>query len=134
MGIALALLAPNGFVLRNQAIEIIESLLEGSMNKVWHNAALLEKMERKDILQIIRYFIYLLRDILLLATGQGRQLLFNIDIVNRLSEQANRWNEGQLVKAIRVVETARQAFNANANARLTSEALLIKIYDLAREV
>lgn len=134
IGIALAMLEPDGFALRNQAMEIVDDLLEGSMNKVWHRATLLEKMERSDILQIIRYFTYILRDTLLLVTGQGRQLLFNIDIENRLSEQANRWNEGQLVKAIGVVETARQAFSANANARLTSEALLIKMYDLAREV
>jgi DNA polymerase-3 subunit delta' len=134
MGIALMMLAPDGFALRDQAIEILEGLLEGSMNRVWQTAAIFEKMERSDILQIVRYLTYVLRDILLLVTGQGRQLLFNIDVVNRLCEQSNRWNEGQLVKAIKVVEAARQAFNANANARLTSEALLIKIYDLAREV
>ncbi len=33
-----------------------------------------------------------------------------------------------------MVETARQALQANANARLTSEALLIKMYDLVGEV
>lgn len=134
MGIALGVLAPEGFALRNQALEIMEDLLEARMEKVWKTAALLEKMERNEVLQIIRYVTYILRDILLLVTGQGRQLLFNIDVFQELSELADRWNEGQLVKAIKAVEAARRAFQANANTRLTSEALLIKIYDLAREV
>lgn len=134
MGIALGVLAPEGFALRNRALEIMEDLLEARMEKVWQTAALLEKMERNEVLQIIRYVTYILRDILLLVTGQGRQLLFNIDVFQELSELADRWNEGQLVKAIKAVEAARRAFQANANTRLTSEALLIKIYDLAREV
>jgi DNA polymerase-3 subunit delta' len=134
MGIALGVLAPEGFALRNRALEIMEDLLEVRMEKVWQTAALLEKMERNEVLQIIRYVTYILRDILLLVTGQGRQLLFNIDLFQELSELADRWNEGQLVKAIKAVEAARRAFQANANTRLTSEALLIKIYDLAREV
>lgn len=134
MGIALEILAPEGFALRNQALEIMESLLEAKIEMVWKTAALLEKMERKEVLQIIRYLTYVLRDILMLVTGQGRQVLFNIDVSQELGELADWWNEGQLVKAIKEVENARRAFLANANTRLTSEALLIKIYDLAREV
>ena len=134
MGIALEILAPEGFSLRNQALGIMEGMLEVEMEMVWQTAALLEKMERNEVLQIIRYLTYILRDILLLVTGQGRQLLFNIDVAQELGELADRWNEEQLVKAIKAVETARRAFHANANTRLTSEALLINIYDLAREV
>jgi DNA polymerase-3 subunit delta' len=134
MGIALEILAPDGFSVRNQALGIMENLLEAKIEIVWKTAALLEKMERNEVLQIIRYLTYILRDILLLVTGQGRQLLFNIDIAQELGELADRWSEGQLVKAIKAVETARRAIYANANTRLTSEALMIKIYDLAREV
>ncbi|AIF53868.1 DNA polymerase III subunit delta' [Pelosinus sp. UFO1] len=134
MGIALALLAPEGFALRNQAMEIMERVVYGGIDKIWDISAKLEKMERNEILDIIRYLTYILRDILLLVTGQGKQFVFNIDIVEELSEQADRWKESQLTKAIKVVEVARRAFQANANTRLTSEALLIKIYDLARGV
>jgi DNA polymerase-3 subunit delta' len=134
MGIALELLAAEGFSLRNQAMEIMENTLEAKTEVVWQTAALLEKMERNEVLQIIRYLTYILRDILLLVTGQGRQLLFNIDIVQELEDLADQWSEERLVKAIKAVETARRAFQANANTRLTSEALMIKMYDLAREV
>jgi DNA polymerase-3 subunit delta' len=134
LGIALTMLEPDGFALRNQALEIMESVVEAKMEIVWHTAALFEKMERNEMLQMITYITYILRDILLLAAGQGRQLLFNIDIVEELSELADKWNEKQLVRAIKAVEAARRALHANANIRLTSEALLIKIMDLAKEV
>lgn len=132
LGLALAMLEPEGFSLRNQALEIMEDVVENKMEIIWHTTALLEKMERNEILQIIKYITYILRDILLLVTGQGRQLLLNIDIVEELSELADKWSEKQLVKAIRAVEAARRALHANANTRLTSEALLIKIVDLAK--
>ena len=134
MGTALALLEPEGFALRNQATDIIQGLFEGSMTIVWDTAAILEKMQRKDTLQIVRHFTYILRDILMIVTGQDKSILFNIDLAEWLREQSGSWSEERLLKALRVVETARRALYANANARLTSEALLIKIYDLIREV
>lgn len=134
MGNALSMLEPDGFAVRNQAADIIQGLLDGSMRQVWDTAATLEKMERKDTLQILGYFTYILRDVLMIVTGQGLQFLFNIDLAEWLRQQASIWSEERLLKALRVVATARQALNANANARLTSEALLIKIYDLVREV
>ncbi|MBC8014791.1 MAG: DNA polymerase III subunit delta' [Sporomusaceae bacterium] len=134
MGTALSMLEPDGFAVRNQAAKVLESLVEGSMTVVWDTAAALEKMERKDLLQVVGHFSYLLRDMLMLVTGQGLQLLFNIDLAEKLRGQAGRWSEQRLVKALQAVETARRALHGNANARLTSEALLIKIYDLVREV
>lgn len=134
MGKALAMLEPDGFALRNEAVAIFDGLLKGSMTIVWDTAAQFEKRERKDILQLLEYCTYLLRDLLMVVTGQGEELLFNIDIVDWLDTQAHRWNEAKLLKALKTVETARQALHANANARLTSEALLIKIYDVVGEV
>ncbi|MCC5466572.1 DNA polymerase III subunit delta' [Pelosinus baikalensis] len=134
MGIALALLEPEGLALRNQALEMIQKLMDSKLEAVWHSAGVLEKMERNDILEFIKYVTYILRDILLLVTGQGKRLLFNIDVAEELCEVADMWSERRLVTAIRAVETARRALLANANTRLTSEALLIRIYDLAREV
>ena len=134
MGIALSLLEPEGLTLRNQAADIIQGLLDGSMKKVWETATAFEKMERKDILQLFGYFTYIMRDTLMIVTGQGVEFLFNIDLAERLRGQAHRWSEERLLQALRAVETAGRALNANANARLTGEALLIKIYDLVREV
>ena len=134
MGAALSMLEPDGFALRNQAAAILRSVLDGNMTVVWDTAAALEKMERKDLLQIVRHFSYLLRDTLMMITGQSLQLVFNIDLAEELHKQAGRWSEQRLVQALQAVETARRALHGNANARLTSEALLIKIYDVVREV
>ncbi|WP_378951265.1 DNA polymerase III subunit delta' [Pelosinus sp. sgz500959] len=134
MGKALAMLEPDGLIFRNQAIDIFDGASKASMTTLWDMATQLEKMERKDILQIVSYCTYLLRDLLMIVTGQDRELLFNIDLVDWLNRQAYGWSEKKLLKALKIVETARQALHANANARLTSEALLIKIYDLVKEV
>lgn len=134
MGKALAMLAPDGFTLRDQAIHIFDGILQGRMSGLWSEAASLEKIERNDIIQIFTYCTYLLRDLLMIVTGQGTELLFNIDLVEWLNRQAHRWSEEKLIKALKMVETARQALQANANSRLTSEALLIKMYDLVGEV
>ena len=134
MGTALAMLEPDGFAVRNQGTNIMESLFEEGMKNIWDTATLLEKMERNDLLQLISYFTYLLRDFLMIVTGQEREALFNIDLAEWLEGQADRWNEERLLQALQAVENARRALKANANARLTSEALLIKIYDLAKEV
>ena len=134
MGTALAMSEPDGFAVRNQAANMLESLLEEGMKSIWDTATMLEKMERKDVMQLIGYITYLLRYLLMILTGQGREVLFNIDLAEWLSGQSDRWREDKLVQALNAVEVARQALKANANVRLTSEALLIKIYDLAKEV
>lgn len=134
MGTALPLLDPEGLAMRNQAADIIQGLLDGKMKIVWDTATMLEKMERKDILQLLGYFTYIMRDTLMIVTGQGPSCLFNIDLAEWLSGQSGRWSEEHLLQGLKAVEAAGRALNANANARLTGEALLIKIYDLVREV
>ena len=134
MGKALSFLEPDGFAMRNQTKDIIQGLLDAGMTIIWDTAIILEKKDRKDLIQILEHFTYILRDVLMIVTGQGLEVLFNIDLAEWLCQQANNWNEERLLQALREVETAKGALNANANARLTSEALLIKIYDLVREV
>ena len=134
MGKALAMLEPDGFALRNEAVALFNGILSGSMTTLWDMATRLEKMERTNILQIFGYCTYILRDLLMTVTGQHAELLFNIDLVDWFHGQMHRWSEEKLLKALKMMETARQALHANGNARLTSEALLIKIYDLVGEV
>lgn len=134
MGTALTLLAPDGLVLRNQAVTMIQELTDNGMKNLWDTALLLDKMERKDFLQVLSYLTYLFRDLVMIVTGQQQDILFNVDLVDWLHGQSQGWSEERLVQALKVVENSRRAVNANANARLTSEALLIKIYDLTREV
>lgn len=134
MGRALAILEPEGFALRNQAVDIFNEVLKGTMSQLWERTTSLEKMERKDMLELFGYCTYVLRDFLLMVTGQSVELLFNIDKVDWLEQEAHRWNEEKLLKALKMVEVARQALHANANLRLTSEVLLIKIYDVVGEV
>jgi len=134
MGIALSILQPDGLVMRNQTVTIMERILEGEVAELWDLASILEKMERKELLELLGYFSYLLRDTLMTLTGQEQNILFNIDLVEWLSRQAPRWSEKGLLEAFNAIEEARRALHANGNTRLTSEALLIKIYDVVKEV
>jgi DNA polymerase-3 subunit delta' len=133
MGTALKLVAPDGLVVRNQAASIVVGLLGCKMMFVWDTAGEWEKLERRELLAVLQYMRYILRDLLMLAAGQELSLLFNLDLASSLQAQVDNWNETRLIAALSAVERARQALRGNANSRLTSEALLIKLRDLAGE-
>jgi len=60
-------------------------------------------------------------------------LVFNADKVAQLRELAVNWHEKALVAAVKRIYSAERAIAANANMRLTWEALLIELADLAKE-
>jgi len=132
MGRALGFLEPEGMAARNQAAECVAGLLSGGMKFVWDAALRFDKMERQELLELLGYFGMILRDLLMIVSGQDKRLLFNLDLVERLNEQAGSWDETRLIAAIGEVTKCRQALKANANPRLASEALLIKLRELAQ--
>lgn len=133
MGTALKIVEPDGLLLRDQAAELIAGLPAMSMEAVWDHMGGLEKMERADMVLLLQYMEYILRDLLMVVTGQDSRLLLNEDIAAALAEQAGSWNEDSLTRAFSAVEAARRGLTGNANVRLTSEALLIRLRDVIRE-
>lgn len=130
LGQALRLLEPGGFDRRNQAAEIVAALGKNNMQLVWNTAAMLDKYERKEVIALLDCLTLLLHDLLMIVSRQDQRLLYNIDLVEPLTSQAQSWGEQALITALAETAASRKALQANANPRLTGEALLIKLCDL----
>lgn len=133
MGPALGFLAEDGLAVRNQAAEMIAMLPNCNIKYIWDTAALFDKFDRQQALILYKNIMLILRDILICISLDSTAILFNSDIAGKLAAMAHNWNENGLLNALKAVDYARRALIANANVRLTSEALLIKLRDAAGE-
>jgi DNA polymerase III subunit delta' len=132
VGSALALLIPEGLAMRDQAMEIIAGLKSMGSRQIWETAAAMDKMEDAERKALLGNLNYILRDIMIILAGQER-LAVNLDIIGKLGRTAEDWDEPRLLKALDELKNSRRALEANANTRLTCEALLIKLTDAVME-
>jgi DNA polymerase III subunit delta' len=133
LGRALSLLVPDGLALRDRALALVEDLPGAAMGAVWAAAGELEKLEDSSAAEWRRLLMYLVRDLLVSRVSSGQhRLLFNCDQQERLLAMALIWDERRLQAALTAIQGAERALAANANRRLTYEALLIQLRDLAR--
>ena len=133
LGRALAIAQPGGLVLRDQALAVVASLPTAGMGTVWDTAGALDKLEEPEFTEWRRLLTTIFRDLLVIRVSAGlRHLLFNCDQAEQLQTMALRWDEDRLQAALTANVSAERALLANANRRLTYEALLIQLRDLAR--
>lgn len=132
-GVALQLLSEGGFSARDFAADVLGKIPDGSMRQVWDTAAALDKKERSEVLDIIKYLEYLLRDIVVYKVLADQAILFNIDLLDRLIAWSACWEEQTLLKALAALQETRRSVQANANLRLAMEALLIRMHDFVQE-
>ncbi len=130
---ALSLLQTGGLEKRDQVMALVESLPTTDMRCLWELAADLAKLETGEAEVWRRFLLFILRDLSVCCVcGNPQKLLFNIDQTARLTGMAEKWETGQLHKALDAVLSAERALTANANSRLTHEALLIQLRKLAQ--
>lgn len=127
MGKALSLLEPDGLELRNTAAALLARLQAGGMSAVWQETARLETLDSKHVAGVLEFLLYLLRDVMFIASGYSEQLLYNIDLVPELANWTPLWPEARSMAAMAHVKAASRALESNANTRLTLEELFIKI-------
>ncbi len=132
MGLAFSLVEPEGLELRNQAARLLEQLRE--KKEIWDTAAAWEKLDRKEVVSLLDFMSSLLRDLIVLKYRQENTLLYHFDLADGLGSQASGWTEEALVQGLKKIREARIALMGNANVRLTGEALLIELGQLAGEV
>jgi DNA polymerase-3 subunit delta' len=132
IGAAQGLLEPDGLAVRDKAADILFSLSASDMTSVWDIAAELDKNNRQEVLLLLKYFIFLMRDIIMLLVGREERVLFNPDLTAELNEECRYWQEKKALLALDEVELTKRALEANANIRLTIEAMLIKFIDLMK--
>ncbi len=129
MGKALGLLAPDGLVLRDMAVSLLNSFENQDMTAVWEQTAKLDSLESKAIVTVLEFFLYLLRDVMLVAGGYKELLIYNIDLRTQLAGWASAWPEKRCMAALTAVKHTIRAIGSNANTRLALEELLIKLKD-----
>ncbi len=127
MGKAIALLTPDGLTHRDMAVALLNDIKQQDMTAVWSQTTKLSGLATKDIVSILGFFLYLLRDLLIVAGRFGEQLLYNIDLVRELSELVPDWPERRSMAAIAAVKNTIRAIEGNANSRLALEELLINL-------
>lgn len=130
MGRALTLLEPQGLAARDMAVHLFDSLQNKDMTAVWDQATKLDSLETKELLTTLDFFLYLFRDVLMIAGGYSQQLIYNIDLGQQLAKWAPDWSEGRSLAAITAVKDTIRAIGGNANTRLAIEELLIKLRDM----
>lgn len=128
---ALAFLAPDGLVVREQAVAVLRHVAPERTLLSWNQLLQLDGIQAEAMAEIVKQLVLLLRDVLLLTTGCDTRLLFNPDIKQQLSELANTWTTEQTSQSLTVAMSTAAAFSGNANARLLSEALLLRLGEIA---
>lgn len=139
IGRAVRLYAPEGqnkenvFAYREQAAAFLEALpLDAPMNylakRLWLNGKLL----RDDAVLMVQLWQLLLHD-LLLCKLQLYDKIYNVDLVESLSAQAQGWQLQALRKALRCVDAAYAALESSVSVKVALEAMALKIDEAYKE-
>jgi len=130
---ALSFLQPGGLTRRDEVMAMVERLPTVDMQFLWDLAVDLTKLEAGEAESWRRFLLFAFRDLLVYCVSRGqKQLLLNIDQTARLAMVAEKWDAGRLQAALTAVRNAERALAANANSRLTYEALLIQLRELVQ--
>lgn len=132
LGVALTLLLPEGFSLRDKALSLLVGLNTTNIQQILNQAMAIEACEQEEVLALLRYVLLILRDVLLYQKCGELTLVYNIDIPDRLIFFANKCDAGNIYKAMQEVQSAQRALQARANVRLTMEAMILKLVELVR--
>lgn len=130
MGKALNLLEPEGLAIRDTAVQLFDSLQNRDMAAVWEQATKLDSLETKELVNVLDFFLYLFRDVLLLSGGYSELLVYNTDLRQQLVSWASEWPESRSLAAMTAVKNTIRAIGSNANTRLAIEELLINLRDM----
>ena len=115
---------------RQQAFEFLRNIAKPGLEWLWPVVASLEGMESARILDIIKQWILLLRDVAVLQNGGTVAGAAGGVVTPALATLGSGWKTSQLIAAIQLAENTRRQLQRNANTRLMLESLLIRSADL----
>lgn len=129
-GRAMRLSEEGGLALRDDAMALLRALPLTDMMAVWEQGKRLGALGREPLMQWLRYFRMLLRDMLVLYSG-GEGRLYHPDLAAELGTLFPRLPE-RLVFAAQALtsETEHRLTGSNVNNRLLMEAFLLQLRDL----
>jgi len=115
---------------RKQAVDFLRNIERADLEWLWPTLSGMEEMENSRILDIIKQWIWVLRDMGVFLTGSTDGETFTADWREELGSMTGKWDVSRIVSAIRLAEDTRRYLQRNANSRLMLESLLIRSADL----
>ncbi len=120
---------------KGESLARIDQILSGLANREGRGLEALRLAAKLDAepeaveftLQILATW---LRDMLLLASGCSRDMIVHQDRYDELREQSRLYSPSAIMRAIWQIVDAARALRANANRRLTLDALFYQLADL----
>jgi len=114
------------------AIGFLRNVERADLEWLWPTLSTLDEMDNSRILDIIKQWIRVLRDVGVLLTGCIAVETFNEDRRDEICSLTGAWNMPAIIDAIQLAEETRRHLQRNANSRLMLESLLIRSADLYR--
>ena len=115
---------------RKQAVDFLRNMERSDLEWLWPTLSGMEEMENSRILDIIKQWIWVLRDLGVLLTGYTEAGAIDSDRREELRSLTGQWDIPRIAAAIRLAEDTRRHLQRNANSRLMLESLLIRSADL----
>ena len=110
---------------RQIALEILQNITKPGLEWIWPVVAKFDGMESAQILDIIKQWIILLRDVAVQQAGFPDR-----SGDPALAALAGGWDAVGLIAVIQLAEATRRQLQRNANARLMLESMFIRSADL----
>lgn len=131
VGRAFSLIDNNEIEMRNSAFDLLHRFVDcKTMNMVWQQSQAIGEFEREKVQILLLYCKLLLRDLIIMHDDQESELLYNIDLRQRLIPLLQLWSKQSLFAAVNEVTYLQKTLKANVNQRLAIERFLIKLRDL----
>jgi DNA polymerase-3 subunit delta' len=115
---------------RKQAVDFLRNMERPDLEWLWPTLSGMEEMENSRILDIIKQWIWVLRDLGVLLTGYTETGAIDADRQEELRSMTGQWDIPRIAAAISLAEDTRRHLQRNANSRLMLESLLIRSADL----
>lgn len=116
---------PEALDARNQAIELLSTLLAMPTRVERFKQAELLSKNKEQLQLILEYWITFWRDIMLLAGGSS-SVVINVDYAERLNQLAQKLDYGEAFQALQHTRETMKQLSQNANTRLAIEVLLLR--------
>ena len=115
---------------REQAFALLRHTGQPDLEWLWPALSGMEDWDGVRILDVVRHWIRMLRDMGILLAGCGDVDLYNDEKREELRSLAGRWDVAGIAAAVGIAEETRRQLQRNANARLMLESMLIRSADI----
>lgn len=114
----------DALLFRNKAVKCLEQNF--TVPKMWLFIEDLMALDRVKVSEIISHLQMLLRDLLLIKVNQNSELICNQDIKTQLIDIQKKYNVGDLIAKLNLVEDILKRLNSNADMKLILQKFILE--------